>query len=289
MSGTKPLYHAKDSLVGLVPTLPLTSSSWIGRFPQKFTSRLSEVGLAFAFPLLLLITWDLAVRYELVPRQILPPPRQVVETLTELLRSGDLIMHLQISLIRVLQGFLLGGVTGFVLGIAMGLSRTVEEYISPLFKAFSSVPLLGWVPLVILFVGIGESLKITIIAKACVTPFALNTLDGIKNTPKAYLEVARVFQFNRFLLLRKVVLPAALPAIFSGVSLALGNAWVALVAVELLASSEGIGFMLVWGRQLFQMDVVLSAMIAIGLVGLTLTRGTKALEAHLLRWRRNAL
>lgn len=288
MNETRILYHAKDSLIAPIPTLSRSRSLRIERFPQSVVRKCGEVGLALVFPALLLFAWDLSARYEFVPRQILPAPQQVGATLIDLLQSGDLITHLRISLWRVLEGFVLGSVTGFVLGIAMGLSRTIEAYVSPLFKAFSSVPLLGWIPLIILLVGIGEALKIVIIAKACFTPLVLNTLEGIRNTPKEYIEVARVFQFNRLTLLRKVVIPSALPSIFSGVSLALGNAWIALVAVELLASSEGIGFMLVWGRQLFQMDVVFAAMIAIGVVGLVLTHSTKMLEAYLLRWRKDA-
>jgi len=289
MNETRMLYHSKDSLLHPIPTFPGTPALGLGRYSSKVISFLYKGALALAFPVFALVVWDGLVRYEFVPRQILPAPQQVGATLIDLLRSGELALHLRISLWRVVQGFVLGGVSGFVLGIAMGLSRTVEAYVAPLFKAFSSVPLLGWVPLIILLAGIGEALKILIIAKACFTPLVLNTLEGIRNTPKAYIEVASVFQFPRHALLRKVVLPAALPSVFSGISLALGNAWIALVAVELLASSEGIGFMLVWGRQLFQMDVVFAAMIAIGVVGLVLTQATKLLETSLSRWRREAL
>lgn len=288
MNDTRMLYHTKDSLLHPIPTFPGTSALELERYSQKVRRFVYAVGLALAFPAFALMLWNGLVRYEFVPRQILPAPQHVGATLLDLLRSGELLLHLRISLWRVVQGFILGGVSGFALGIAMGLSRTVEDYVAPLFKAFSSVPLLGWVPLIILLAGIGEALKIIIIAKACFTPLVLNTLEGIRNTPKAYLEVARVFQFPRHTLLRKVVLPAALPSIFSGISLALGNAWIALVAVELLASSEGIGFMLVWGRQLFQMDVVFAAMIAIGMVGLLLSHATTLLEASLSRWRREA-
>lgn len=270
-------------------TLATTGESRLSAFLQKMYGRLGNVCTALVFPGLLLLAWSLAVRYEFVSSLILPAPEQVGATLVELLRNGDIAMHLQISLGRVLQGFLVGSLAGLLLGIAMGLSATLEEYIAPLFKAISSVPLLGWLPLAILFVGIGEVLKLVIIAKACFVPLTLNTLDGIRNTPRAYLEVAKVLQFNQFTLLRKVVLPAALPAIFSGVSLALSNAWITLVAVELLASSEGIGFMMVWGRQLFQMDVVLSAMIVIGVVGFGVNQCAKALETYFLRWRRSAI
>lgn len=287
MNLTRTLHQVDDGLVTRVLAPPVDSR--LSALLQEMYGRASSVVVALIVPGLLLLAWSLAVRRELVSSLILPAPEQVFTTLIELLRSGEIAMHLQISLGRVIQGFLLGGAAGLLLGVAMGLSPTIEEYVYPLFKADSSVPLLGWVPLAILFVGIGEALKIVIIAKACFVPLTLNTLEGIRNTPKAYIEVAKVFQFNKLTLLRKVVLPAALPSIFSGISLALGNAWIALVAVELLASSEGIGFMIVWGRQLFQMDVVLSAMIVIGVVGFALNQCAKVMETYCLRWRRSAI
>jgi ABC-type nitrate/sulfonate/bicarbonate transport system permease component len=202
MNETRMLYHTKDSLLHPIPTFPGTPALGLGRYSSKVISFLYKGALAF--PVFALVMWDGLVRYEFVPRQILPAPQQVGATLIDLLRSGELTLHLRISLWRVVQGFVLGGVSGFVLGIAMGLSRTVEAYVTPLFKAFSSVPLLGWVPLIILLAGIGEAMQILIIAKACFTPLVLNTLEGIRNTPKAYIEVARVFQFPRHILLEKL-------------------------------------------------------------------------------------
>jgi sulfonate transport system permease protein len=147
------------------------------------------------------------------------------------------------------------------------------------------VPALGWIPLLMLLVGIDETLKVLVIAKAALVPVTLNTQAGIGAVPPAYVEVARAFRFNRRQLLRKVVLPAAVPPIFAGIRYGLTQSWLALVAVELLASSEGLGYLLVWGRQMFWLDTVIVAMVVIGIVGFVMDRTLRAVETRLQRWR----
>jgi sulfonate transport system permease protein len=239
-------------------------------------------------PLLTLGLWALAAERQWAPPQILPPPRLVAQTLTELVSSGDLLLNCGISLARVAAGFLLGGILGLALGAAMGLSRRVEQYVHPLFNAINQVPVLGWLPLAMMVFGIGESLKVVIIAQASLVPIAINVFEGIRRVPRQYVDVARVFEFSRLQFLRKVVFPATVPSLFVGLRYGLTLAWLSLVTVELLASSEGLGFMIVWGRQLFQLDLVLAAIVSIGVVGLLLDQGLATLEARLLHWRPNA-
>jgi sulfonate transport system permease protein len=239
-------------------------------------------------PLLALGLWVLAAEQEWAPPQILPAPRLVAQTLTELVASGDLLLNAGISLARVAAGFLAGGVLGLGLGAAMGLSRRIEQYVHPLFNALNQVPVLGWLPLAMMIFGIGESLKVVIIAQASLVPIAINVFEGIRGVPRQYVEVARVFEFSRLQYLRKVVFPATVPSLFVGLRYGLTLAWLSLVTVELLASSEGLGFMIVWGRQLFQLDLVLAAIVSIGLVGLVLDQGLAKLESRLLHWRPKA-
>lgn len=253
------------------------------RRPRRGTSLARGLGLVL--PAVLLAAWALTSAKHWVAPQILPPPLNVVDTLLELLRSGELPLNVGISLGRVAAGFLLGGAAGILLGIAMGLSRTLEDYLHPLFKAISQVPVLGWLPLAMMVLGIGEALKVVIIAHASLVPVALNTLKGIRGVSRNYIEVARTFQFSRQQLLRKVVLPASVPSIFTGVRYGVTQAWLSLVTVELLASSEGLGFMIVWGRQLFQLDLVLAAILVVGCVGLGIDKLLALLEGRLLRWR----
>jgi sulfonate transport system permease protein len=245
-------------------------------------------GLGLILPAGLLALWTLASAKEWVAPQILPPPLSVLTTLLDLLRSGELPLNIGISLARVAAGFAVGGALGLLLGLAMGLSRTVEDYLQPLFKAISQVPVLGWLPLAMMVLGIGEALKVAIIAHASLVPVALNTLQGVRGVSRNYVEVARTFRFSRWQLLRKVVLPAAVPALFVGVRFGITQAWLSLVTVELLASSEGLGFMIVWGRQLLQLDLVLAAILVVGVVGLAIDKSLALIEARLLRWRPTA-
>jgi sulfonate transport system permease protein len=254
----------------------------------RLPTRLSDALLAWPLPLALLLLWAVAAHYEWIAPQVLPAPGTVAATFKDALLSGELWANVQISLLRVVGGFAVGLVGGLLLGVAMGLSPTVKDYVYPLFKAFSQVPVLGWLPLLMLLVGIDEALKFILIGKAALVPIALNTYKGIQSVPTRYIEVARVLKFTRWQLLSKVVFPAALAPIWNGIRYGLTHAWLALVVVELLASSEGLGFMIVYGRQLFQLDVVLAAVVVVGLFGYALDKGLAAIETRLLRWRKEA-
>jgi sulfonate transport system permease protein len=242
--------------------------------------------VAWLVPLALLAAWALASERRWLPPQILPAPALVKDTLVDLATSGDLLRHGAISLGRVLGGFALGTLLGLGLGAALGLSRRTEDYLGPLWTAFTQVPALGWIPLLMMVLGIGEALKIALLVLAVVVPVAVNTASGIRNAPASLVEVAQALGFSRAQLLARVVVPAALPALFTGARHGLTQAWLALVTVELLASSEGLGFLIVWGRQLFQLDLVLAAIVLVGGVGLLLDRALQLLEARLLPWRK---
>ncbi len=274
-----------DIAYNLAPSraaLPGTAVSRLG-------SKAASAALGLCLPAALFVAWSVAAERELVPPQILPAPAVVWATLVDLVRTGDLPSNIAISLGRVLAGFAAGSAAGLLLGVGMGLSRRVEDYLHPTFKALSQVPVLGWLPLLMMIVGIGEPLKLILIAQASLVPIALNTLQGIRGVPRSYFEVARVYRFSRAQLLRKVVLPSAVPSIFVGIRYGLTQAWLALVTVELLASSEGLGYLIVWGRQLFQLDLVLASILVVGVVGLLLDSGLGKIEARLLHWRRGAV
>jgi len=249
---------------------------------------LGRRSLGWLLPVALLGLWTLITEKGWAPPQLLPAPRLVLDTIIDLAKSGELLTNYAISLARVTAGFFVGAVLGALIGTGMGLSRRFEQYVYPLFNALSQVPVLGWLPLAMMVFGIGEELKIVIIAQASLVPVAINVLSGIRRVPVQYLEVARVFEYSRGQLLRRVLFPATVPSLFVGIRYGLTLAWLSLVTVELLASSEGLGFLIVWGRQLFQLDLVLAAIISVGVVGLLLDKGLAALESRLLRWRQEA-
>lgn len=256
------------------------------RLPSAKLRRLAVLATGLIFPLGLFFFWWISSTRGWLPEQILPAPAYVYQTGRDMLLSGELPYHTVVSLARVVVGFTIGAVLGLLLGIAMGLSETAEAYVKPLFLAFAQIPTLGWIPLLMLFVGIEETLKIIIIAKGAIVPMTLNTLTGIRGVSPRYIEVGRALRFSRWQTLRLIVLPGAIPSIFTGIRYGLTNSWTALVGVELLASSEGLGYLLVWGRQMFWLDTVIVAMIVIGIVGFIMDKGLDRIELSIQRWKR---
>jgi sulfonate transport system permease protein len=205
--------------------------------------------------------------------QVLPPPAYVYQALSDLVANGDLWLNASASLQRVVVGFSLGALLGVALGLAMGLSRTLEDYLLPTFNALVQIPVLGWLPFALLLFGIGETLKYVLIAKAALVPITLCTL----------LEVGRSYGFSRRQSVVSIVLPAAIPTLFTGFRLGFTKAWLSLVVVELVASSEGLGYLIVYGRQLFQLDLVMAAVVVVGALGLLIDRGFDYAQACLNR------
>jgi sulfonate transport system permease protein len=245
---------------------------------------LNRFGIGLIFPLLLLVLWQVATLRVWLPPQILPEPTFVWETLLDMLGSGELKSHLFFSLKRVAWSMLIGGSIGLSLGFAMGLSRTAKAYLYPSFTLFSQFPVIGWSPLLIIFCGIDEALKIATITIAVIVPFAVATYKGIQNVPEKLMEVGRIYRFSFFQTLWRIGLPAALPAVLGGIRQGGMQAWLALVFVELLVSSEGLGYLLVYSRNLMQLDVVIVCMATIGLVGLLFDLALTWLERHFSNW-----
>jgi sulfonate transport system permease protein len=251
-------------------------------------ARASTVIAAAALPATLLALWQLVAERGWVSPLILPPPGTVWQTLQELWGDGTIPASLAVSAGRVARGFGLGGGIGLGLGTALGLSSTFRAWVQPTVLAVYQVNVMAWIPLLILVFGIDEQLKTAAIAYATVLPMTLNTAKGIAGIPPGWLELARVHELRRHEVAWRIALPAALPSLFTGLRSGLGAAWMSLVVVEMVASSEGVGFLVVWGRQLFQLDVVLAAIVVIGLAGLALDLALSAVERRLRLWHRAA-
>lgn len=244
--------------------------------------------IALIVPALLFILWTVAAQRHWMSEQVLPSPQLVWETARELAGS-DLWPNLQISLLRLAGGLLVGTIAGAVLGGVIGLSRRAEAVIYPTFISLVQVPTLAWIPLLIMWLGLGEALKIAVLVKAVIVPITIQTWIGVRDVNPKLKEIARVQRLPAYLTLTHLIIPAALPSFMTGLRLALAQGWTALLAVELLASSEGIGFLMVWGRQLFQLDVVFVCIFVIAIVGLVMDRGFQWLDHALVRWPRPAL
>lgn len=244
--------------------------------------------LSIVVPALIFVLWSVAADRHWMSPQVLPTPALVFQTARELF-ADNLLSNLAISLRRLLIGFTLAVVAGAILGGAMGLSRRIEAIIYPTFIAIVQIPTLAWIPFLMMLLGLGEALKIVVIIKAVVTPVTIYTHVGVRDADPRLLEAARILRLPPLLRLARVIVPASLPAFLTGLRLGLAQGWTSLLAVELLASSEGIGFLMVWGRQLFQLDIVFVCIFVIGLVGLVMDRGLHELERGLVRWPRPGL
>ena len=216
---------------------------------------------------------------------LLPPPSQIALTFWDLLKSGDLARHIGISILRVLEGFGIAAVLGLGLGIGIGLSRTLDRWTDLVIQVLKPIPPIAWIPLAILWFGIGEQSKVYIIFLGAFFPVIINTIDGIRQTDHKFVELAKILAVPRFKFVRQVVLPGALPAIMTGLRVGLMVAWMCVVAAELIAASSGIGYLIMDARQLSQSDVVFVGMITIGVIGKLMDGLIKLLEKRLISWK----
>jgi sulfonate transport system permease protein len=263
-------------------------SALASRWFTTLLRTLSTVLLGLIVPSLVLGAWWYASSKQLIVEQILPSPVLVWQTFWDLIETRELPDNLLISLTRIGWSVLIGGSVGLLAGFALGLSRKAHDYLYPTFNLIAQFPVIGWIPLLMIFLGIDESLKIAAISLAVVVPIMVTTYKSVLNVPAHLREVAKVYEFSHWQTLYKVIIPSALPNIVGGLRQGVMQAWLALVFVELLASSEGIGYLIVWGRQLIQPDIVYMAIIVIGVVGFLLDNVLRLIEQRFSRWQRKA-
>ncbi|MCM3130054.1 MULTISPECIES: ABC transporter permease [unclassified Paenibacillus] len=249
------------------------------------TSHLSSILLGLLVPGTVLILWQVAGSSGWISSTMLPTPLQIALSFKDLMISGELFGHMQISIARAASGFLLGAGLGLVFGTLVGFLRRFEQTLDPTFQMLRMIPHLALTPLFILWFGFGETSKILLIAKGAFFPMYVNTFLGIRGVDLKLFEVAKVLEFSRFKQLIRLVLPAALPNILLGLRLSLGVAWLGLVVAELMGSSEGIGYMIQDARQFTQTSVVFVGIIIFAAVGKITDSFVRYLERKLLRWR----
>jgi sulfonate transport system permease protein len=259
--------------------IPLVPRNGQSRAPQQLWRYFRFA----AVPALLFLLWLLSATFKLVPLLILPSPLQVWQAFLAASGNGTLTAALAISLQRLLTGYALGVALGLPLGLLFATSPVFRKLVAPSFWFIVRVPLLAWIPFLMVLFGIGEVLKLVIIAKAVMTPVSINTERAIRGIPAGWRELGRLYRLSPWLTLRRILLPATILPVFTGLRLGLVQAWAVLVAVELLASSNGIGFQLTMARQLFQLDTMLALMAVVGVIGFALDRGLAFAERGIAR------
>lgn len=233
------------------------------------TRRARTILLGLVVPGLILGLWWWASELSDIPDYLLPSPAQVVAAGVELGESGLLATYIAISLQRVFLGFAIGAAVGLALGAIVGLSRTASQLLSPTLGAIRAVPSLAWVPLLTIYLGIYETPKITLIAIGAAFPVFTTVASALRHVDPHLVEAGRAFGLGRLSLLTAVQLPAVVPSVVSGLRLALAQSWLFLVAAELIASSMGLGFLLIDSQNNGRMDRIFLAIILLAVLGKT--------------------
>jgi NitT/TauT family transport system permease protein len=233
----------------------------------------------------LLVLWELLTRTGWVPPLFLPSPLGVLAAGLEMLRSGELPAHVATSLGRILLGFGLGALGGVAVGLAVGVFGLAEAVGTPLIAATFPIPKIALLPLLILWLGIGEASKVAVIALGVFFPMAINTSTGVRHADPLLLRAAVSFGAGRWSLVRKVMLPAALPMIFAGLRLGAGTSLLLLVAAEMIAASSGIGFLVLNAQNLMETTTLMVGIVLLSLLGLCSHWLLTLLERVCIPWR----
>jgi len=235
-------------------------------------------------PLLLLITWQITTSDGLVSSKILPQPAKVVDTWIKMIASGELLRYIGTSTQRALTGFVVGGSIGFAFGLANGLFPLANKLFDASIQMIRTVPHLALIPLLILWFGIGEEVKLVLVALGVFFPIYLNTYHGIRSIDKGLIEMGRIYGLTGFALFWNIILPGALSSILVGVRFALGVMWMTLIVAETVAANSGIGYMAMNAREFMQMDVIVLAIIMYALLGKLSDSIACSMEKRWLQW-----
>jgi NitT/TauT family transport system permease protein len=252
---------------------------------SRSTRRFIELGLTFSAPAIILVFWEILSRTKRINPLFWPAPSSLWGTFTELVREGDLLTDVRVSLVRIVVGFLLGAIPGVALGLAMGLFWPVRVFVMPLATAVYAVPKIAILPLVIIALGTGESSKLAIVAISIFFLVVLNSMSGVMAIDPLYKDVARNFGANKFELFTSVALPGALPAIFTGLRLGLGFSLIVIVGAEFISAKQGIGQMIWESYSILAIKKMFVGLIVTGIMGWVLTLMLDLIERLVLPWR----
>lgn len=251
-------------------------------------SKLQPIILGSALPVILIVIWELLSRAGVFPSYQLPAPTVILETILNLAIDGSLWGHIGITVYRVFVGFLIGTAFAVVLGAVVGFYEKAEQIFDPMIQAFRSIPSLAWVPLFILWMGIGEPSKVTMIAVGVFFPVYLNVVSGIGSVDRKLIEVGKMYGLNTIQLIKRVILPASLPSFLTGLRSGLGLGWMFVVAAELMGASNGLGYLLVLGQNTLSPEIILASIVLFAIIGKLSDWILKTVEEKSLHWQDNA-
>lgn len=243
--------------------------------------------MSWLAPLLLVVSWEALAQRGYLSPQVLPAPSKILLTAIKLTTNGTLLNDLGVSLLRAAAGFAIGGTVGFALGILVGFSRMAEALIDRSIQMVRAIPFLAVLPLVIVWLGVGEAEKIFLVALGVTFPIYINTTLGIRQVDPKLIELGRVQALSTLQLIRRIILPGALPSILTGVRYGLATAWLALVVAETIGAQSGLGFLAMDAREFLRTDVIVLTIVIYALIGVAADLIARWLERRLLAWHPN--
>ena len=252
--------------------------------PSARLRRYAGPALGLLLPVGLAVAWEIAVRLGLSNGRLVPPPTRIFATVMELAKSGELARHIIATLSRVALGFVIGVVAGTLFGAISGYWGLARRLLDPTVQALRAIPSIAWVPLFILWLGIFETSKVALIAVGVFFPVYLGVMGAILSVDRKIVEVGRVFRLSGAQMVRRILLPAVLPAYVIALRSGLGLGWMFVVAAELLGASEGLGYLLVDGQQLGKPAQIVAAIVVFAVIGKTTDWMLSAAAAPFLRW-----
>lgn len=257
--------YDRDSAKAAAPTGAAAAAA-VGRRGRRGLAALAGAK-GLIVPALLLAGWAALSWAGVFAPNLVPAPEAVLAEISALWASGELTSHIGVTLTRVLFGFLAGTLAATLLGAVTGYSRTARELLDPTLQALKAVPSLAWVPLFILWFGIFEASKVTLIAVGVFFPIYLNLVEGIQGVDRKLVEVAKLNRFSRLDLVRRVLLPATLPAYVVGLRAGLALGWMFVIAAELMGASEGLGYLMIDGQMTGRPAVIVASLILFAIAG----------------------
>ena len=252
--------------------------------PTRSLSRYARPLLGLALPVGLAVLWEIAVALGWSNGRLVPPPSVIFNTFAELWSTGELQTHALATLTRVAAGFVSGVIAGTIFGAITGYSALSHRLVDPTLQALRSIPSIAWVPLFILWFGIFEASKIILIAVGVFFPVYLGVMGAVISVDRKIVEVGRAFRLSGFAMVRRILLPAVLPAYVISLRAGLGLGWMFVVAAEFLGASTGLGFLLIDGQQLGKPATIVAAIVAFAILGKTTDAILAYGTAPLLRW-----
>ncbi|WP_200305155.1 ABC transporter permease subunit [Paracraurococcus ruber] len=269
----------------------LAGAAPLGDAPSRFRLFPRRLGAArrFVAPVVLVLLWQLAAQAGLVSTRLLASPAAIATAAWQLIASGELAYHLAVSLRRVAIGLAIALGFAVPLGLLAGLSRLGEDLVDATLQMLRALPFLALVPLLILWLGIGEATKIALVALGAAFPIYLTLFGGIRGVDPKLLEAGRVFGLSRAGLIRHIVLPGALPQALVGLRYALGTAWLSLVVGEQINATAGIGYLVMDAREFLRTDIILVGLLVYALLGLGADQLVRFIEKAALAWRPSVL